>query len=46
MQSALFQRTPLLSGMDTAVKREEILSYFLTTFDRYEQLFELLGRLG
>ncbi len=43
MQSALFQRTPLLSGMDTAVKREEILSYFLTTFDRYEQLFELLA---
>ncbi|MEI7456852.1 MAG: 5-histidylcysteine sulfoxide synthase [Nitrosomonadales bacterium] len=43
MQSALFQRTPLLSGTDIALKREEILSYFLTTFDRYEQLFELLA---
>ncbi len=43
MQSALFQRTPLLSGTDIAVKREEILSYFITTFDRYEQLFELLA---
>ena len=43
MQSALFQRTPLLTGLDIAEKREEILCYFLTTFDRYEQLFELLA---
>lgn len=43
MQGDVFQRTPLLSGADVAAKREEILSYFYTTFDRYEQLFELLA---
>lgn len=43
MQKILFQRTPVLSGTDLARKRGEISSYFLTTFNRYEQLFELLA---
>lgn len=38
----LFNRTPLLDGSDTALKREEIRNYFHSTFDRYEQLFETL----
>ncbi len=37
-----FQRIPLLTGEDIAAKREEIRSYFHTTLDRYEQLFETL----
>jgi 5-histidylcysteine sulfoxide synthase/putative 4-mercaptohistidine N1-methyltranferase len=43
MPANLFQRTPVLSGADTGAKREEMLSYFLSTFARYEQLFELLA---
>lgn len=43
MQGDLFQRTPLLSGNDADAKREEIRSYFLATFNRYEQLFEMLA---
>ncbi len=39
---SLFQRTPLLDGSDAEFKREEIRSYFHTTFDRYELLFETL----
>lgn len=43
MQGDLFQRTPLLSGTDTEALREEIRCYFLATFKRYEQLFEMLA---
>lgn len=43
MQGGLFQRTPLLSGTDTEAKRQQILDYFHSTFNRYEQLFELLA---
>src|SRR5665648_480443 len=43
MQGDLFQRTPLLSGNDADAKREEIRAYFLATFTRYEQLFEMLA---
>ena len=39
---SVFQRTPLLDGSDVELKREEIRSYFHTTFDRYELLFETL----
>jgi 5-histidylcysteine sulfoxide synthase/putative 4-mercaptohistidine N1-methyltranferase len=42
MQGANTQRTPSLMTGDVASKREEILSYFLSTSARYEQLFELL----
>ncbi len=38
----MFQRTPLLDGSDAELKREEIRSYFHTTFDHYELLFETL----
>ena len=39
---SLFPRTPRLSGDDAEAKRAEIRAYFLATFDRYEQLFEVL----
>lgn len=42
MHSPLFQRSPVLSGGDAEQKRAEILAYFEATFDRYEQLFEVL----
>jgi len=42
MPNPLFQRTPLLDGDDVHAKREEIRSYFHTTLDRYEQLFNTL----
>lgn len=35
-------RTPRLDTPDTHALRSEILEYFHTTFDRYEQLFEVL----
>lgn len=38
-----FQRTPRLEGGEADAKRAEILGYFLSTFDRYEQLFETLS---
>lgn len=38
----IFPRSPLLSGSDVERKRAEILAYFHSTFDRYEQLFEVL----
>lgn len=38
----LFQRNPALVGSDVELKREEIRSYFHTTSERYEQLFETL----
>ncbi len=37
------QRTPRLEGGEVDAKRAEILGYFLSTFDRYEQLFETLS---
>lgn len=39
----LFQRTPLLDGANSELKRAEIRQYFHATFDRYEQLFESLA---
>ena len=42
MSSSLFPRTPALSGDDAAAKRREIRACFHATFDRYEQLFEVL----
>ena len=43
MLRALFKRTPQLKGGDVALTRKEILDYFHNTFDRYEQLFEVLA---
>ncbi|MBK9160052.1 MAG: 5-histidylcysteine sulfoxide synthase [Nitrosomonadales bacterium] len=43
MQNRPFARTPMLSGNDAEASRREIREYFLSTFDRYEQLFELLS---
>ena len=40
--NTLFPRTPILNGNDVAATREALLTYFLTTFNRYEQLFETL----
>ena len=42
MPPILLPRTPSLNGADTTAKREEIRAYFHATFDRYEQLFEVL----
>lgn len=42
MQRPIFPRSPLLAGADAETKRAEILNYFRATFDRYEQLFEVL----
>ena len=39
---SLFPRTPLLDGSDGVLKRQELQSYFHTTFDQYESLFETL----
>jgi 5-histidylcysteine sulfoxide synthase/putative 4-mercaptohistidine N1-methyltranferase len=39
----LFSRTPQLSGGDPEARRREIRAYFHATFDRYEQLFEVLA---
>ncbi len=36
-------RTPRLDNPDSDALRREILDYFHTTFDRYEQLFEVLS---
>ena len=43
MQGTTFPRSPALTGTDIEQKRAEILNYFHTTFDRYEQLFEVLS---
>lgn len=43
MKPTLLPRTPLLDGDNEALKRSEILNYFITTFDRYENLFEVLS---
>ena len=42
MPEPVFPRSPLLTGSDSEQKRAEILRYFHATFDRYEQLFEVL----
>ncbi len=42
MTQALFPRTPILNGGDAEATRKEFLEYFLSTFNRYEQLFETL----
>jgi len=43
MSTPRFPRTPRLTGQDVEAKRAEILDYFHATFDRYEQLFEVLA---
>ena len=43
MKQAPFPATPLLNGTDAEQKRREILDYFHATYDRYEQLFEVLS---
>jgi 5-histidylcysteine sulfoxide synthase/putative 4-mercaptohistidine N1-methyltranferase len=43
MQLPDFPQSPLLAGSDVEQKRAEILDYFRATFDRYEQLFEVLA---
>ena len=43
MQGPIFPRSPSLAGTDVEHKRAEILDYFHATFDRYEQLFEVLS---
>jgi 5-histidylcysteine sulfoxide synthase/putative 4-mercaptohistidine N1-methyltranferase len=42
MVRPIFPRSPLLTGANAAQKRAEILTYFHATFDRYEQLFDVL----
>jgi 5-histidylcysteine sulfoxide synthase/putative 4-mercaptohistidine N1-methyltranferase len=42
MQHKLYQRTPNLIEGDAERKRQEIIDYFHSSFDRYEQLFETL----
>jgi len=43
MQGDLFERTPVLTGSNAELKRQEIRDYFRFTFNRYEQLFETLA---
>ena len=43
MPEHLFARTPVLNGSNAETTRREILDYFLSTFNRYEQLFETLA---
>ena len=42
MKPAIFPATPLLTGVDADLKRQQIRDYFHATFDRYEQLFDVL----
>jgi len=42
MQKHLFARTPVLTGSNAETTRQEIRDYFISTFNRYEQLFETL----
>ena len=42
MTQSIFPGTPLLAGPDVELKRRQILDYFHATFDRYEQLFDVL----
>ncbi len=43
MNQVCFPSTPELTGTDSELKRAEILAYFHASFDRYEQLFEVLN---
>ena len=43
MNPKLLPRTPDLTGQDPEATREEIRQYFHATFERYEQLFEVLA---
>ena len=43
MSAKTFPRTPRLDGGDAESKRREIRDTFHATFDRYEQLFEVLA---
>lgn len=42
MSRTLLPRTPNLNGSDVAATREALRTYFHSTFNRYEQLFETL----
>ncbi len=42
MPVSFLLRTPRLIGEDAEMKRREIRAYFHATFDRYEQLFDVL----
>ena len=42
MSQPIFPQTPRLTGSDAESMRQQILTYFHATFDRYEQLFEVL----
>ena len=42
MHNPLFPRSPALAGDNAEATRARILDYFHATFDRYEQLFEVL----
>ena len=43
MTQPLFPRTPVLNGSDVSAARNEFREYFLSTFNRYELLFETLA---
>jgi len=43
MSQPIFSRTPALAGSDIARSRDRILAHFHQTFDRYEQLFDVLA---
>lgn len=43
MHHPILSRTPRLSSEDPSESRARILAYFHQTFDRYEQLFEVLS---
>ena len=43
MQNIPFPKSPLLTGSDAGQARARILEYFHATYDRYEQLFEVLS---
>ncbi|MBK7464089.1 MAG: 5-histidylcysteine sulfoxide synthase [Betaproteobacteria bacterium] len=43
MSLSLFSRTPALDGNDADASRARILAHFHQTFDRYEQLFDVLA---
>ena len=43
MPASLFERTPVLTGSDAEAARREIRACFLSTFSRYEQLFDTLS---
>jgi len=42
-QQILFARTPSLQGDNTLAMRQQLHEYFVSTFDKYESLFETLA---